>query len=154
MAIELPSQLTKADFLKRLAITLAALFAYRFGATMPVPDPSIHWPKPIAWPQYFSLFSLGINSFYTAIVWLGLAKLAYPAIARWEVAKLENEVKLHRYILVAALILSSLQSVPLVLGVERIYRPVTLHTLIAPGSGYIYAAALSLIVGDGFRLVG
>ena len=33
------------------------------------------------------------------------------------------------------------------MALRDIYRPVTLHTLIAPGSGYIYATALSLIVG-------
>ncbi len=161
MAIKLSPLLANPDFRRRLAVTLAAMVAYRLGSFVPLTIQGLPLNE---WSEAFfthgltrwsvSVFALGITPFFSILILFELAKLVFPALKRWEAATPGNAARLHSYIFAGALAIAAFQAINLVKGLEKIAAPrmtscigCAHHPLTIPDPLYTYATVLTILAG-------
>ena len=137
MATGLPSQLAAADFRRRLAITLAALFLFRLGFAVNVPI------QGLALERSMPVFAINLAPFLTVLFFLELIKLAFPGVKRWEAAP-GNGARLQGYILLAALLVAGFQASAVVRLLEKMAQG---HPPVMPDPTYTYAAIITFVAG-------
>ena len=155
MALEFPSLQADTGFRCRLLVTLVALFIFLVGYMIPLP--MIQAQDFSAYPDgvsahTVSLFSIGLRPFFAVLIFVEFAKLAFPALSRWEVATPRNATRLYYLIFFAVLLLAAFQSFALVQVLEKMRMPVpcpfcVTHQLTPTGPEYIFASMLSLVAG-------
>ena len=102
------------ELLRRLSVTVGTLLLYRLGCQIPLPglDPD-RLDRLLGAPwmslERMSIFALGVTPILSVLIIVEIAKLAFPAIARWEATDKGKAARLHRATQIAALVLAAFQ---------------------------------------------
>jgi hypothetical protein len=112
-------------FYRRLAVTAAALVAYRLGCDLPVPGLAPEAVTEVfrvggAAVGRFSIFALGITPLLSVLILAEALKIVAPAVRRWENAAPRNRNRFQLAVLGLALVMAALQSAGIAGGLEDI----------------------------------
>ena len=121
----------RPDFLRRLAVTAAAVLVYRLGTHIPMPGLNV---EALALQthslgvsfgsgsaiQRVSINLLGINPILTVLMYCEALKLVFTGIGAWEMTSLANWHRLQHFLLVCVLAVSLLQGYGIALAFERL----------------------------------
>jgi preprotein translocase subunit SecY len=107
--------------IRRLLVTVGALFLYRLGGQIPLPglNQDTLWHLGIS-TNTFSIFALGVTPFFSVLIVVEFATAIIPAFARWRMVDRSNEKRLKRYTFLAALIMAAAQANAVANGFEKV----------------------------------
>jgi preprotein translocase subunit SecY len=142
-----------------VAVTLAALAAYRLGSYLPLPGvdaaayaalyQSSGLPRFI---ERLSIVALGVTPIISVLLLVEVARLASWRFNAWAGASWENARRLERYVLIGALLMAAVQSYGIAMGLEQtrdlvaepglLFRLSVVATLVAGTAGLMWLAAV------------
>ncbi len=126
-------------FYRRLAVTAAALAAYRLGTQLPVPGlvtqsvAEAFKPVDLAVAR-LSIFALGITPLLSALILAEIVKIIAPTVRRWE--------GIHYAVIVAALLLASVQGASIAGALQDVPNLVA-----EPGTSFRLVCTATLVAG-------
>jgi preprotein translocase subunit SecY len=126
-------------FYRRLAVTAAALAAYRLGTQLPVPGlvtqsvAEAFKPVDLAVAR-LSIFALGITPLLSALILAEIVKIIAPTARRWE--------GIHYAVIVAALLLASVQGASIAGALQDVPNLVA-----EPGTSFRLVCTATLVAG-------
>jgi len=115
--MDYPAPLPRPSVSHRLLVTAGLLLAYRVGCQIPMPgvDVSIFsrsYGLPLSIEQ-LSIFALGVTPFFSVLIIFEFVKLIFPSLARWEASEPGHARRLHGWIVIAALLMATFQTIGL-----------------------------------------
>jgi len=131
----------------------ALLTVYVLGRNIPLPGVVLEAVFPVDRPQgllgllstsrvsRLSIFALGLIPLYTPMACLEIAKLLFPALARWQIASARNFFRLNDYLRYTALVLAATQGYSVALGISQA------NNLIADTPGEFVVSVAGTCVG-------
>lgn len=103
----------ESDLVRRIAVTLAALVAYRVGCWIPVPGVDVAAFSAASMHRIsltsVSVMALGIGPYLSALILVEVAKMAWPPLRAWG-NDVRNARRLDGWVLAGALLLAALQA--------------------------------------------
>ena len=126
-------------FYRRLAVTAAALAAYRLGVHVPVPGLVPETVAELFKPgdhavARLSIFALGIMPLLSALILAEIVKIIAPTARRWE--------GIHYAVIVAALLMAAVQGAGLAGALQDVP-----HLVADPGSSFRLICTATLVAG-------
>ncbi|MBC7833400.1 MAG: hypothetical protein H7Y62_15420 [Hyphomicrobium sp.] len=114
-------------FYRRLAVTAAAIIAYRLGCAVPVPGLSADMVSELARssglpPTSVSVCALGVVPLITVLILAELLRTIVPGLRRWEQASPGNREFAGYAIITLALVTAAVQATGLASGLEDVSR--------------------------------
>jgi preprotein translocase subunit SecY len=111
MSISEPAPVFVNTTWRRLLITIGVLLLYRAGCQIPLPGldlDSFGGPGgPTRSFERISIFAVGVVPIFSVLIVVEIAKLACPALGRWEAADAKKAALLHRVAQIAALVIAA-----------------------------------------------
>jgi preprotein translocase subunit SecY len=103
------------EFLRRVAVTAAALAVYRLGCQIPLPGLDPHTLADVSASsglatERVSIFALGIWPLITVMILVEIAKTLFPSLRRWELAEPRHSARLSGIIIALALAMTAMQA--------------------------------------------
>jgi preprotein translocase subunit SecY len=134
-------------FYRRLAVTAAALAAYRLGALLPVPGLVPETVAAVLEPgdltvRSLSIFALGIMPLLTVLILAELGKIVAPAVRRWEHASPRNRDSIRHVVICLALLMAAVQGAGLAVALEGVSGLV-----LEPGTYFRIACTMTMVAG-------
>lgn len=122
MTSAFPAAFVKSDGVRRILVTLGALFLFRVGSTIPVPgvdvDALTHFAGGAGLAlERLSVFALGVMPIFSVLLLMQGAMLTFPALGRWWSAP-QNAGRRRVYVLAAALLMAAFQALGVANGLE------------------------------------
>ena len=117
-------------FYRRLAVTAAAIIAYRLGCAVPVPGLSADMIGELVRsrglpPTSVSVCALGVVPLITVLILAEILRTIVPGLRRWELASPGNREFAGYAIVTLALVTAAVQATGLASGLEDVSRLVT-----------------------------
>jgi preprotein translocase subunit SecY len=145
--------LSSPEFMQRLAVTLAALAAYRLGAYVPLAGmnptrlASLYRDSPLLASlgpagERFSVVGLGLTPIISVLLLLETARLLSPRFNAWAAATANNTRRLEWYAFVAAALLAAVQAYGIATGLEAVP-----DLVVEPGLGFRAGIVATLVAG-------
>jgi SecY len=133
----------------RVAVTLAALAAYRLCAYLPLPgiDP-VAWASlyqggvPAAAFERISVAGLGVTPLVSALLLVEMARLLSRPFNAWAASSVDNARRLERYAFIGAALLAAVQAYGIAIGLEAAGGLVT-----EPGFPFRLTIVATLVAG-------
>jgi SecY len=134
----------RTGFARSLAVTAAALVAYRLGMHIPLPGFSAKALQQVngATLERISILALGITPFVTILIFAELLKVIAPGVRRWEQAEAHNRIKLNRIVIGLSLLAAAAQASGLALALEDVT-----HLVDEPGTSFRLTCIATLVGG-------
>ncbi|MGA7324397.1 MAG: hypothetical protein WBX25_07940 [Rhodomicrobium sp.] len=134
------------DTCHRLLITIAILFAWRLGSTIPIPGLTLQYHNTYtlsSWhvslgPEY-SILKFGVGPIFSVLIVTELLRVASPAFSRWAAADRGGRGRLRLYVLIASLVLATVQALRFTPFYERLAEQ--------PGVIFEVTLVVSLVAG-------
>ncbi len=137
----------RAELVRRLLLTGAALVIFRAGSHIPLPGIDTQALAKLGPAREevigrISIFALGIIPFITVLILMELIKVVAPRLRQWEHAQAHNRDKLGRIVVALALLAAAGQAFGLSLALEDV------HGLVGePGVAFRVACIATLVGG-------
>ncbi len=159
MAISQRTPISASELMRRLAVTLGALAAYRLGAYVPLAGIDqtallglYQAGGSILAVERLSVVALGVMPMIGALLLVELARLLSRRFNAWAGASADNARRLERYVLVGSLLLAAVQAYGLAVALENAsglvaepglsFRLMVVVTLVAGTAVLMWLAAL------------
>lgn len=139
---------------RRAAMAMALLFVIMVvGWRIPLPGLDFDRVTDLygAAPSNLSIFALGVIPLFTVLVYVEIAKLAFPPLARWQTSSIRNARHLAMIVLALSLALAAWQGYGLLtaLAETEIFGPET-GVVLAALACFVASAALTIWLADNF----
>jgi preprotein translocase subunit SecY len=135
----------EAEFMRRVAVTAAALIVYRLGTQIPLPGIRSEALAQLSGTavERTSILALGIAPFVTVLILAELLKVVAPRVRRWERAESSNRDRLNSIIVGLSLLAAAAQASGLALALENV------KTLIdEPGTAFRLTCVATMVGGS------
>jgi hypothetical protein len=140
------------EFLRRAAVTLAAVVVYWVGCWIPIPGVDITallGPEPVhnTAVTRLSIMALGMTPLLSAYILLEMLMIAFPALRGWVAAEPDRRQTLTSWAIVVALMLAMLQASGIAGALEQISGLVP-----DPGPAFRIGAVVTLVAATGLLI--